>query len=106
MAKIDPEQERRRLAEFYAGQLDGELRVTPVAQPCDPVQQIVFSETGSSVDTVLIDGRIVVERGRITAQMMALFAPEEETLVKKPPVWPLNRRNLDPERINATWGEV
>jgi hypothetical protein len=25
MARIDPEQERRRLAEFYAGQLDGEL---------------------------------------------------------------------------------
>lgn len=25
MAKLDPEQERRRLAEFYAGQLDGEL---------------------------------------------------------------------------------
>jgi hypothetical protein len=25
MAKIDPEQERQRLAEFYAGQLDGEL---------------------------------------------------------------------------------
>jgi hypothetical protein len=25
MAKIDPEQERRRLAEFYAGQMDGEL---------------------------------------------------------------------------------
>ncbi len=25
MAKIDPEQERRRLSDFYAGQLDGEL---------------------------------------------------------------------------------
>lgn len=25
MAKVDPEQERRRLAEFYAGQMDGEL---------------------------------------------------------------------------------
>lgn len=25
MAKIDPEQERRRLAEFYSQQLDGEL---------------------------------------------------------------------------------
>ena len=25
MAKIDPEQERQRLATFYAGQLDGEL---------------------------------------------------------------------------------
>jgi 5-methylthioadenosine/S-adenosylhomocysteine deaminase len=36
--------------------------------PCnDPVQQLVFCETGSSVDTVLIDGRIVVEGSRITA---------------------------------------
>ena len=25
MAMIDPEQERRRLAEFYSGQMDGEL---------------------------------------------------------------------------------
>jgi len=25
MAMIDPEQERHRLAEFYAGQMDGEL---------------------------------------------------------------------------------
>src|SRR5215471_20752370 len=25
MAKVDPERERRRLAEFYAGQMDGEL---------------------------------------------------------------------------------
>jgi hypothetical protein len=25
MAKIDPEKERQRLAQFYAGQLDGEL---------------------------------------------------------------------------------
>jgi cytosine/adenosine deaminase-related metal-dependent hydrolase len=33
----------------------------------DPVQQLVFSETGSSVHTVLIDGRIVVEGSRITA---------------------------------------
>jgi 5-methylthioadenosine/S-adenosylhomocysteine deaminase len=33
----------------------------------DPVQQLVFSETGSSVHTVLIDGRIVVERSCITA---------------------------------------
>jgi 5-methylthioadenosine/S-adenosylhomocysteine deaminase len=33
----------------------------------DPVQQLVFCETGGSVDTVLIDGRIVVEGSRITA---------------------------------------
>lgn len=36
--------------------------------PCnDPVQQLVFGETGSSVHTVLVDGQIVAENGRITA---------------------------------------
>ena len=44
MTKIDPEQERRRLTEFYAGQLDGELErvaaqgyeLTPIAR--EPLQ--------------------------------------------------------------------
>ena len=33
----------------------------------DPVSQLVFAENGSSVETVLVDGRLVVEAGRITA---------------------------------------
>lgn len=33
----------------------------------DPVQQLVHGENGSSVDTVLVDGRVVVEGGRVTA---------------------------------------
>jgi 5-methylthioadenosine/S-adenosylhomocysteine deaminase len=33
----------------------------------DPVRQMVFAETGSSVDTVIVDGRVLVERGEITA---------------------------------------
>ncbi len=34
--------------------------------PCnDPAQQLVFAETGDSVHTVLVAGRIVVDRGRV-----------------------------------------
>jgi 5-methylthioadenosine/S-adenosylhomocysteine deaminase len=33
----------------------------------DAVTQFVFAETGAATDTVLIDGRIVVEHGRVTA---------------------------------------
>jgi guanine deaminase len=32
----------------------------------DPVKALVYSETGASVDTVLVDGRVVVEQGRVT----------------------------------------
>jgi hypothetical protein len=30
------------------------------------VKALVYSETGASVDTVLVDGRVVVEQGRVT----------------------------------------
>ncbi len=33
----------------------------------DPTSQLVFAENGSSVDTVIVDGRVVVEGGRVTA---------------------------------------
>ncbi len=32
----------------------------------DPVKALVYAETGASVDTVLVDGRVVVEQGRVT----------------------------------------
>lgn len=32
----------------------------------DPVAQLVFAETGAAVDTVMVDGRIVLDRGRVT----------------------------------------
>jgi cytosine/adenosine deaminase-related metal-dependent hydrolase len=32
----------------------------------DLVQQLVYAENGSSVETVLVDGRIVVDKGRVT----------------------------------------
>jgi 5-methylthioadenosine/S-adenosylhomocysteine deaminase len=31
-----------------------------------PIRQLVFSDTGGSIDMVLVDGRIVVEDGRVT----------------------------------------
>jgi cytosine/adenosine deaminase-related metal-dependent hydrolase len=31
------------------------------------MNQLVFAENGSSVDTVMVDGRVLVEGGRITA---------------------------------------
>ena len=33
----------------------------------DPLSQLVFAENGSSVDMVIVEGRILVEDGRITA---------------------------------------
>jgi len=32
----------------------------------DPVQQLVYGENGGSVDTVIVDGRVVVDGRRIT----------------------------------------
>jgi guanine deaminase len=32
----------------------------------DPVKALVYAETGANVETVLVDGRVVVERGRVT----------------------------------------
>lgn len=32
----------------------------------DPVNQLVFAETGASVETVIVDGRVVLDKGRVT----------------------------------------
>jgi cytosine/adenosine deaminase-related metal-dependent hydrolase len=32
----------------------------------DPVKSLVYAETGAAVDTVLVDGRVVLENGRVT----------------------------------------
>jgi len=49
------------------------LRLRPLN---DIVSQLVFCEGGHSVDTVLVDGRVVVRKGRLTRV-------REETLVSK-----------------------
>jgi cytosine/adenosine deaminase-related metal-dependent hydrolase len=32
----------------------------------DPVKALVYAETGASVDTVLVDGRVVLDQGHVT----------------------------------------
>ncbi|HYB43730.1 MAG TPA: amidohydrolase [Candidatus Methylomirabilis sp.] len=42
----------------------GSVFLQPLA---DPLNALVYAETGAGVETVLVDGRIVVERGRVTS---------------------------------------
>ena len=45
----------------------GEAKNTPAYRPLnDVVNQIVWCENGSNVDTVLVNGEVVVEGGRLT----------------------------------------
>ena len=39
------------------------IYLTPLS---DPVRALVYAETGAAVETVLVDGRVVVDRGRVT----------------------------------------
>ncbi|NVO17248.1 MAG: amidohydrolase [Rhodoplanes sp.] len=62
---------------------------TPAWTPLnDPLTQLVFGASGSTVDTVVIDGRIVVEGGRIVA-----FDPEPVLREAKDLVRHLRARN-------------
>jgi 5-methylthioadenosine/S-adenosylhomocysteine deaminase len=56
------------------------LRLRPLR---DIIHQLVFCEGGQSVDTVLIDGRVVVEGGRLTGV-------DEESLIRR--VEPISRK--------------
>lgn len=56
----------------------------------DPVQQMVFAETGSSVDTVLVDGRVLVEGGVITAFNAAAIIAEAKPMLRA-----IRERNRD-----------
>lgn len=45
----------------------------------DPVNALVYAKTGASVETVLVDGRIVVERGRVaTVAADRIYARAQE----------------------------
>jgi 5-methylthioadenosine/S-adenosylhomocysteine deaminase len=60
-------------------------RDTPAFTPLnDLMGQLVFCENGSSVDTVIVDGRIVVESGRLTCmdeqEVLALAAKAGERI--------------------------
>src|SRR5262249_44393383 len=56
----------------------------------DPVNQLVFAETGAAVDTVLVDGRIVVEGGRIVTFDVEALVVEVQEMVRR-----LYERNAD-----------
>ena len=56
----------------------------------DPVMQMVFAETGSSVDTVLVDGEIVVEGREIKAFDARAILAEAKTMLRT-----IRERNRD-----------
>ncbi|RAI45427.1 amidohydrolase family protein [Rhodoplanes roseus] len=56
----------------------------------DPVAQLVFAETGASVDTVMVDGHIVVERGKVTTFDTGGLVREVREMTAS-----LRRRNAD-----------
>jgi cytosine/adenosine deaminase-related metal-dependent hydrolase len=59
--------------------------------PCnDPVQQLVFGETGDAVHTVIVDGRIVVDAGRVATVDVAALAREARGLLAG-----IRRRNAE-----------
>ena len=59
--------------------------------PCnDPAQQLVFGETGDSVHTVIVDGGVVVERGRLTTIDVGALVGEARNLLA-----PIRNRNSD-----------
>lgn len=78
------------------------LRLRPLR---DIVHQLVFCEGGQSVDTVLVDGKVVVEGGRLTVV-------DEESLIRK--VEPIskkmyrlyNRLKKTPDRSQQTTREL
>lgn len=54
---------------------------SPWLTPCNnPLDQLIYSENGSSVDTVVIDGEIVVENGRVLTMNEELVKMEAREL--------------------------
>lgn len=75
---------------------------TPVWTPFnDPVRQLVYAETGSSVRTVLVDGEIVVEGGRVVA-----FDAEALLREARPMLRAIRERNGDLYRLAQRMGEL
>jgi len=55
---------------------DDSVFLRPLA---DPVKALVYAETGAGVDTVLVDGRVVVKGGRVTTvDETRIFARAQE----------------------------
>jgi 5-methylthioadenosine/S-adenosylhomocysteine deaminase len=64
----------------------------------DPVNQLVFAETGAAVDTVLVDGKVVVAGGRIATFDVDALVAEVQAMVRS-----LRARNAD---LFAVAGEI
>jgi hypothetical protein len=61
----------------------------------------VYGENGSSVDTVMVDGRVVVEAGRVTAfDAVALLADA------RPMLETIRARNRDLQRVARRMAEL
>jgi 5-methylthioadenosine/S-adenosylhomocysteine deaminase len=67
----------------------------------DPVRQMVFAETGASVHTVVVDGAVVVEAGRITA-----FDAEAVLAEARPMLATIRARNADLYAFARRMGEL
>ncbi len=64
----------------------------------DPFQHLVYAETGSSVRTVLVNGRVVVEEGRLlTVDEGALLAEAREVWARRK--WDIPPMNAEMERF-------
>ena len=75
---------------------------TPAWTPFnDPVQQMVFAETGSSVHTVIVDGIVVVEDRRIKSFDSAAIIAEA-----KPMLSAIRSRNRELYRFARRMGEL
>jgi len=75
---------------------------TPAWTPFnDPVQQMVFAETGSSVHTVIVDGVVVVEDREIKAFDAAAIIAEAKPMLRA-----IRSRNSDLYRFARRMGEL
>lgn len=75
---------------------------TPAWTPVnDPVQQMVFAETGSSVHTVIADGAVVVEDGEITAYDAKAVLAEAKPMLRQ-----IRERNRDLYAFARRMGEI
>jgi 5-methylthioadenosine/S-adenosylhomocysteine deaminase len=93
-----------------------DLTTTAFTPLNDPFQHLVYAETGSSVRTVIVDGRMVLEDGKLlTINEADLLAETREVWKKRkqdiPPVTVEGRRFLERQaafqrRIMATPFEV
>ena len=49
----------------------------------DPVRQLVYCESGTSVRTVLVDGRVVVDEGRLTTVDLGALIEEGTEIARR-----------------------